>query len=144
MRKFRFARTQRTAKADGPLFEPTAAVLPDERVWRAVREVVEGRFKSDKPVAALAQDVQQVSKVVGFEIIAMEKDDLWKFIPEEILRKLLVVIEYGIGKREIRVRDFLLQRGVTGLFCGVVKRSKGPVFGIERDRSNGVPAIYKK
>ena len=67
---------------DSPLFEPTVAMFADVSVGQAVSVIVERGFECDEPVSAFAKEFEDVAQVIGFEIVAMKKDNLRKFVPK--------------------------------------------------------------
>ena len=138
-RKFGAAMGNFSAR-DSPLFEPTVAVFTDVGVGQAVSVIVEGGFERHEPVAALAKEIEDVAQVVGFEVVAVEKDDLREFVAKQIAGEFFVVLENFVGEFKISGHDLLLKRGIAGTFGSVVKGSESPVFGIERNRSDAITA----
>src|SRR5215470_13167902 len=132
------------AAGDGPLLEPSDAVVPNVGIGGTVCEIVEGGIERNEAVAALAKQVENITQVFSFQIVAVKKDDLRRFVAEKFVGELFVVIENGIGILEERGHILLLQRGVAGAKGGVVDWSESPIFGVERDGSDAVAAIGKE
>ena len=65
---------------DSPLFEPAVAMFADVGVGQAVSVIVECGIECHEAVAAFAKKIEDVSEVIGFEIVAMKKDDLREFV----------------------------------------------------------------
>ena len=62
------------------MFEPAAAMFADVGVGQAVSVIVERGFECHEAVAAFAKEIEDVAQVISFEIVAMKKDNLRKFV----------------------------------------------------------------
>ncbi|SRR5260221_8573516 len=113
-------------------------MFADVCVGQAVSVIVECGFECHEAVAALAKEFEDVSQVIGFEIVAVEKDDLRELVAKQIAGEFFVVFEHVAGEFKIRGGNLLLKGGVARTFGRVVKGSESPVFWIER---NGCDAI---
>lgn len=106
-RKRRLAGGDATPR-DGPLFEPAVAMFADVGIRKAVSVVAESGLKGDETITSLAKQVEELADVLGFEIVAVEQNDLSRLVAEEVARELFFVFEDRIGMSKKRGDDFLL------------------------------------
>ena len=113
-------------------------------VGQAVGAVVERGLERDELVAAFAEEIEKVAEMVGFEIVAVKKNDLPGLVAEEVAGEFFVVVENGVGILEKSGDDLLLEGGVARFLSGVVDGGEGPVPWIERDGRDAITARGEK
>src|SRR5580704_14955602 len=87
-------RKGRTALRDRPVFNPATTLFSDEGVWQAVSLIAERILQRDEAVSPLAQDFEQLSDVICFEVARVQQQNLFWFVADDLCGKLLCV-----GKR---------------------------------------------
>src|SRR5207302_845712 len=75
----------RLAPRNRPVIEPARPFFAHKRVRQAISLIAQRIFQRDEPVPALSDHLGQLIEVVGFQLIAMQQQNLFGLVPNDFL-----------------------------------------------------------
>src|SRR5580692_4403340 len=77
------------ALRDRPVFNPATTLFSDEGVWQAVSLIAQRILQRDEAVSPLAQDFEQLSDVICFEVARVQQQNLFWFVADDLWKVAL-------------------------------------------------------